>query len=204
MSVDPSKEPAADDPGSQSPGYGAALLEVARPLGTPTGYGRRPGPSPPPRPGHTVPSPAVAVRPTPLPKRPKGRVLVSTLLICLCGGGLIAFWNALFRCEAYGSITGRIIDVSSPWHGVLQSLHVREGQAVRQGQLLATVRSHDLELQLARVGDEIQIAQATLDSQIAELRLKAPSCETTRPGKLGPLTMTCGASCFRRLRNSTS
>jgi len=109
----------------------------------------------------------------PLPKRPRGRLLVGTVLVCVCCCGFFGFWNTLFRYEAYGSITGRIIEVSSPWDGVLKSIHVREGQPVRQGQLLATVRSHDLELQLARVSDEIQIAQATLDSQIAELRLKA-------------------------------
>lgn len=123
-------------------------------------------PAPPPRATPTV-------QPTPLPKRPKGRLLVGTFLVSLCAIGGYTVWNSLLRYEAYGVVQGRVIDVPPPWEGVVQSLLVREGDSVRQGQPVATVQSLDLEHDLARTGDELRLAQATLDAAVAELRFAA-------------------------------
>src|SRR5262245_6290656 len=84
-------------------------------------------------------SPEPAARPTPLPKRPKGRWFVGLILLGFCGSAGYQVWQAYFRFQAYGTVTGRTVQVSSPWDGVVRYLHVRPGDKVRQGQLLLTL-----------------------------------------------------------------
>ncbi len=80
-----------------------------------------------------------------------------------------AVWDGLFRYEAYGTIEGRVIRVASPCDGVVQSVHVRPGERVRQGQLLVTLENPDWEEGLGRVADELRITQATLDAELAKV-----------------------------------
>ena len=93
--------------------------------------------------------------------RPRGRVLIATLMIMACGAGAFTVWDSLFRYQAYGVVTGRIIEVGVPIEGVLTSLYVKEGDAVRQDTQLAKVVDLEFEQQLARVTDELRIADAT-------------------------------------------
>jgi len=107
--------------------------------------------------------------PAPLPKRPKGSYFLGTafLTVLLCAA--LAAWNAFFRYQAYGTVTGRVIEVPAAQGGIIRSIHVREGEMVRQGQVLATLENLDAKTQLDRLRDELEIAQATLDAEMTEL-----------------------------------
>src|SRR5581483_565756 len=111
--------------------------------------------------------------PTPLPKRPKGRWLVGLML-----SGLVTYaghevWSTYFRYEAYGTVTGNTIQVAPPWDGSLRYLHVREGDTVRQGELLLSLDSTELRQRHDRTADELRMAQATLEAEAAKLKMQS-------------------------------
>lgn len=170
---DASKQPTKPD--SQPPHeYGAALMEAVR--RQPRGFGNvaprsEAGPTRPTARGGAAQTPAT--RPTPMPKRPKGRLLVGLFLVLICGAGATTVWNSVFRYQAYGAVKGRIVELSAPWGGVLETVHVREGEVVLQGQLLATLVNPELDRRIAAKTDELRIAQAKLDSRISQLRYQA-------------------------------
>ena len=75
-------------------------------------------------------------------------------------------------------VTGKIVEVAAPIDGVLQSVHVKEGDAISSDTRLATVRDLEYEQKLARVEDELRIAQATLLAEIARVKWQARVQET--------------------------
>jgi multidrug resistance efflux pump len=95
------------------------------------------------------------------------------LLLAACGYGAFQVWDTFFRYRAYGTVTGRVVNLSPPWDGVVQFVHVREGDSVRQGQLLLTVASTPLRQRRAQIDDELRIAQATLEAEAAKLKWQA-------------------------------
>ncbi|MCA9262609.1 MAG: efflux RND transporter periplasmic adaptor subunit [Planctomycetales bacterium] len=109
----------------------------------------------------------------PLPKRPKGRLFVGAVMVSVAAllGSLV--WNSFLRYEAFGTVQGRIIHLAAPWNGTIQSLCHVEGEEIRQGDLLATVDNYELTRELARTGDQLRVAIATLQSEIAQLRWQA-------------------------------
>lgn len=115
--------------------------------------------------------------PAPLPfgKRPvshsRGWILIPTLLLLSMAGSGLAIWDQIFRYQAYGIVTGRMIEVAAPLGGILQSVYVRDGESARQDQSLATIRSLECEHQLARIEDELRIAQASLLAEVTRLQL---------------------------------
>ncbi|MBN2216225.1 MAG: HlyD family efflux transporter periplasmic adaptor subunit [Pirellulales bacterium] len=109
---------------------------------------------------------APPARPTPLPKRPKGRWFVGVFILAVFAGAAYLIWNTWFRFEVYGVVSGRIIHISPAVGGVIKSLHVREGTTVHQGELLATLENLQLEQQAAALGDALRIAQANLEAEI--------------------------------------
>jgi multidrug resistance efflux pump len=113
---------------------------------------------------------APVVRPAPLPKRPKGRWFVGVILVAICGFTTHQIWSAYFRYRAYGTITGRMIELSPPWEGVVRSIYVHEGDKVRQGQLLVSVHNMELSQRYDQLGDELKIAQAHLEAEVAKLK----------------------------------
>lgn len=123
---------------------------------------------------HSVPpqqtAQAVSV---PTLQRPRGRMLIAVLMLGACVSGILTVWDNLFRYQAYGVVTGRVVEVSTPMNGVLKYVHVREGEAVRQNQLLATVTDLELEQRLSRVADELRVAEATLHAEIAKIQWQA-------------------------------
>lgn len=122
----------------------------------------------------SVPPATTAVRqPTPLPKRPKGRWFVGLLLVLFCGTLGQQVWDAFFRYQAYGTVTGRVLQLTPMWDGVVRSIHVREGEEVRQGQILVSVESLERKHRLAQLGDDLHVAQATLDGEVAKLKWQA-------------------------------
>jgi membrane fusion protein (multidrug efflux system) len=109
----------------------------------------------------------------PAPKRPKGRWFVGLVLLAACSFAAYKVWDAFFRYQAHGTVEGRIVRVPPPYEGVVQYVHVREGEAVRQGQLLLTVDSTELRLRQQRVANELKIAQANFTVEAAKLRWQA-------------------------------
>jgi membrane fusion protein (multidrug efflux system) len=116
------------------------------------------------------PRPELLVRPTPLPKRPKGRWFVGVLLLGFCGFAFHNVWQAYFHYQAYGTVTGRLLHVAPTRDGTVQALHVREGDRVRQGQLLLTTDDLEVRQRQAQLGDELRIAQATLAAEVAKMK----------------------------------
>lgn len=119
--------------------------------------------------GNTVKAKPI-MRPTPLPKRPKGRWFVGVILFGMLAFAIHQVWTAYFRFEAYGTVVGKTVQLSPPWEGSLHLLHVREGEVVRQGQVLLTLDCHELRQKLAQLGDDLRVAQATLDAEAAKLK----------------------------------
>lgn len=109
-------------------------------------------------------------RPAPLPKRPKGQWFVGLLLAALTGVVSYSVWNTYFRYEAYGTLAGSVVQSAPAIEGELAYLHVREGDAVRQGDPLYTIDSIELQHRYAQLGDELRTAQAELQSQAANLK----------------------------------
>ncbi len=110
--------------------------------------------------------------------RRRGRLLIAGLLVAAVVSGIATVWDSLLRYRAYGVVTGQIVDVSVPIDGVLKYVHVREGDVVRQNDLLATVSDLEVEQRLARVADELRIADATLHAEIARIQWQARVDET--------------------------
>ena len=57
--------------------------------------------------------------------------------------------------------------------GKVGRLHVRDGDDVSQGQLLATIENWELKAKIAGVRDELRIAQADVQSELAESKWRA-------------------------------
>lgn len=117
--------------------------------------------------------PAPAARPTPPAKQPKGRWFIGAVMTAALLFVAQGVWRSYFRYAAYGTVTGRSIEVPPPWEGVVQYVHVREGDAVAQGQLLLTLDSVELRQRHAQLADELMVAQATQQAEIAKLKWQA-------------------------------
>lgn len=158
-STSPASSPATDRVSCPPLGYRPAP-DLTRRYASTTPQG-----PPDPGPAHRGP-----VRSAPPPKRPHGRLFVAALLLGLLGTLVYSGWNSWFRYELHGVVVGRLLRVSPPWNGTLHTVHVREGDRVRQGQRLITFESTERAQQLARAGDELLLAQAELQARLVELR----------------------------------
>ena len=99
--------------------------------------------------------------------RPKGRLLVATILsICVCTGGYL-LWSTFLQNAGYGVVAGTVTAISAPWPETLTTLYVR------QGDLLAVVDDPELQASIDRFADKLRGAQANLDAQAALLTLAA-------------------------------
>ncbi len=123
--------------------------------------------------GQAASAPTPVTRPTPLPKRPKGRWFIGLLLLAACAYGGYSVWDSFFRYRAYGLVCGRPIQVSAPWECNVSYFHVQEGEMVKQGQFLATLDNVELRHRHAQLGDELRTAQATLEAETARLKWQA-------------------------------
>jgi multidrug resistance efflux pump len=124
--------------------------------------------------------------------RPRGRGLIAVLMIAACSTGAFTVWDSLFRYQAYGVVTGRIIDVSVPMDGVLKTVLVREGDSVRQDAQLAKVVDLEFEQQLARVTDELRITEATLQAEIAKVQWQSRVDDTEMTKSIAELYESTG------------
>ncbi len=104
------------------------------------------------------------------PRRRKGQWFVGTMLMAvLCYAGY-QVWHGFFRYQAFGTVVGRAIEISPPWNGIVRSVHVTEGEVVRQDQLLVTVDNVELQQRIAKLEDELRIAQADLEAEASKLK----------------------------------
>ncbi len=110
-------------------------------------------------------SPPVGVA-TP-PRAPKGRFFVVGMVLTLLGFGAFRVWDSFFHYTAFGVVDGRTVEVPAPVAGLVRYVHVREGDLVRQGDLLLSLDQHDLELRLSRMGDQLRLAQAKLEAEMS-------------------------------------
>jgi multidrug resistance efflux pump len=108
-------------------------------------------------------------RSQPIPSRPTNRVFTGCLLIAVLVIPCYGFWSSYFRYPARGVVRARVICLSAPWLGAVEIVHVREGDAVTQGQPLVTLRQLELENQLDSIRDRLRVAQADLQSQATQL-----------------------------------
>jgi multidrug resistance efflux pump len=106
----------------------------------------------------------------PLPHQPKGRLLTTLVIVSVLAIGGFQIWNSFFRYSAYGVFDAHVVDVATPMNGIVLGTHVREGDNIRQGQLIVTI--HDLVLQhrLASISDELRESQANLSAEMAKLQ----------------------------------
>ncbi|MGB4710695.1 MAG: HlyD family efflux transporter periplasmic adaptor subunit [Fuerstiella sp.] len=123
-------------------------------------------------------APAAAAAPKALRTRPRGRLLIAGLMFAACAGGIATVWDSLLRYQAYGVVTGKVIEISAPIGGVLKYVHVREGDEVRQDVRLATVFDLENEQKLERIEDELRVAEATLHAETAKVQWQAQVQDT--------------------------
>jgi multidrug resistance efflux pump len=110
------------------------------------------------------------VRPTPLRRPSKVRFLAAGLLMVVTCGAVYGVWETCYRYQAFGVVTGTIIEVSPAIDGQIRFLHAREGDEVAHGQLLVTLADLDTEQQLERIYDDLRVAEATLHAEVARQR----------------------------------
>ena len=106
-------------------------------------------------------------------QRPPGQWLIGLLFCGAVMAAGLSVWNALFRYEAFGVVTGRIVEVAPEWEGILTSVQVRDGGHVKQGQPLYTIVNDELEQQLDVLEADLRTAIAALDADIYEVRWQA-------------------------------
>ncbi len=108
--------------------------------------------------------------PTPPPKRPKGRLLIGSLLMVLFAAAFYIVWDGVFRYQAYGLVEGNRVPVRTSSAGFVQKVFVAEGDLVRTGELLLTIENVEVQHRLERTRDSIRLAEAQLDAHVAKLR----------------------------------
>lgn len=123
--------------------------------------------------GAATPPPAPAAG-SPVPQqKPKGRWFLGSLVLALVAYGVSRVWNVFWRYQAYGVVVGREVQVSPPWSGEIEAVHVREGEHVEQGALLFTLSNLALDQDRTRLFDELRIAQADLAAELVRLEVEA-------------------------------
>ena len=101
------------------------------------------------------------------PRPPKGRFFVVGMVLTVLSFGAFQVWDSCFHYTAFGVVAGRTVDVPAPVTGLVRYVHVREGDQVRQGDLLLSLDQHELELNLGRLDDQLRLAQAKLDAELS-------------------------------------
>lgn len=133
-------------------------------------------------PGAASPSTAVAPRSgwtvdAPVPQRlvrdrRSGRWLALLILACLLGGAGLMYQH-MYGQTVYGLTVGRVVRIPSPWAGTIRSVMVREGDEVREGTPLGVLDNLSIQHEMEHTEDELAIQRATLDAEVAEVKLRS-------------------------------
>ncbi|MDC0935012.1 HlyD family efflux transporter periplasmic adaptor subunit [Pirellulales bacterium] len=101
--------------------------------------------------------------------RPLGR---AAFALTLAAGLLLAvwtLWSSFFRYCDYGMVSADVAEITGPWAGKIEAVHVQPGARVQQGDRLATVVDPDLDGSIASMEDRLRTAQAELRAEAARL-----------------------------------
>lgn len=128
---------------------------------------------------------AIANRPPatagpPLPKRPKGRLFISTVILCLIGFVFFTIYDQTIRYVAYGEITAKTISVAAPWPGVITSVTKRDGDSVQAGEIIAGIDSTEIQLKIDAIEDSLRVERAQLASEFETIRWQAQQIKDSR------------------------
>ena len=104
-------------------------------------------------------------RGVPPAKRPKGRWFISSCLALLFLAVGYSLWNELWHYQAHGVVDARIVQLAAPAAARVASVHAREGQEVRMGDLLVTLDRPELLQQIDRTRDELRVALAAVAAE---------------------------------------
>ena len=113
--------------------------------------------------------------PKPLPKRPKGRWLVMAMILSILGYAGNKFYMTFLAYEAFGTVGGNVSELPAAIPGLVQYVHVREGETIHQGDHLATLNRLEVDSDLDRIGDQMRIAEANLTAEIGRIQIEAKS-----------------------------
>ena len=116
----------------------------------------------------------------PLPKRPKGRLFIAMVIAGLMIFGVRTIYDRTIRYVAYGELQAETLELAAPWQGVVESLHVREGDVVSVGDIIARVDSLELEQKIDSIDDSLRVERAQLASDFAMLRWESEKIHDTR------------------------
>ena len=112
--------------------------------------------------------------PTPLPKRPKGRFLVGTILMLLVSVFIYTIWQAFFAVLAHGVVEGRKLRITPMQTGFIRTIHIRDGSFVEQGDPLFTLEKVDSTVhQEDRIENQLNAAIHEFRVEIAKHRVNA-------------------------------
>lgn len=109
----------------------------------------------------------------PTSARPSGQNLVGLLLVVILFSIGYFTWYTLFRFEAFGEVSGRVVQISPAWPGVVAELHVEPGSRVGKGDTLLTLTSVEIDQQLASTQDELTTARAELEAEASRVAIAA-------------------------------
>lgn len=116
-----------------------------------------------------IKSPLATSHRPPTPKRPKGKLFITFVLLSIMLAATSMLWNEFLRYQAYGSIRGNVLRIATPMQGIVEKIHVQEGQHVEKGELLATLSSFELDMKLSKIQSELEMARASMATRIAEI-----------------------------------
>lgn len=127
-------------------------------------------------------SPATTPTSTPDPpaivaKRPRGRIFIGLLLLTFVAYFASHLYDGYVRYSAYGEVVGRKIELAPPWEGAVQTLHVREGDYVRQGDPIFVIDSLVMRHRMEMIEDSLNLERAQLASELARLKWEAERVE---------------------------
>lgn len=141
------------------------------------GVGARPSVTPPSVPPAPTAPPSAG---PPLPKRPKGRLFITLVVLGLVVLAGTKLYDRTIRYVAYGEVRARTVRLTAPWPGVIETLHVRAGSAVTPNDRIAKVDSLVLRQKLDSIADALRVQRAQLSSEFATLRWEAEKIKDTR------------------------
>jgi multidrug efflux pump subunit AcrA (membrane-fusion protein) len=109
----------------------------------------------------------------PMLPAPLWRILLFGAIALACGGGLASLATRAPSQTFPGTLSARIVPVTSERAGVISQWHVAEGDAVEPGQELASIadpsidrRRHELDAQVIRLKSELDQALAKADLEL--------------------------------------
>lgn len=107
-------------------------------------------------------------------------MFIGTVFLIVLSSVIYYLFDATLRYTAYGEVVGKRVNLTVHWTGVVQSLHVRAGDYVERGDLIARVDCLELRQRMEEIDDALRLERAELASQLAMLRWEADKIRDSR------------------------